>query len=288
MQVTEPTAAPLALDPKRETRQGKRISKLMLEGKEGSFDNYSVQLEDTQVEVKHPRHKHNFEQFRYPIKGEFVYAKDKVLPTGWVGYFPAGAYYGPESRYPGTLLLVVQCGGASRDMFLTKRQRYEAYDALVTKGQFDLEKGVYTFVDKDGQRHNQDAYEAIWQQAMGREVSYPEPRYNDIIIMNPATYHWIAEPGSPGVARKTLGSFTECGSSAGFIRLDAGATLKAGMHDAPELLFLTKGTVKHAGRSYGVHTSFGFEPGEGPIDITAVEPSEFLCIHVPKVAAIVQ
>ena len=43
-----------------------------------------------------PRHHHTFEQIRYSVDGALNYAKGKDLPEGWIGYFPAGAYYGPQ------------------------------------------------------------------------------------------------------------------------------------------------------------------------------------------------
>jgi hypothetical protein len=43
---------------------------------------------------------------------------------------------------------------------------------------------------------------------MNGKVAYPEPRYNDIIAMNPANYQWVERPGELGVALKWLDSFT--------------------------------------------------------------------------------
>jgi hypothetical protein len=126
-----------------------------------------------------PRHRHNFEQIRYPLNGDYGYARDKVIPKGWVGYFTEGAYYGPQTQKQNLSLVNPQFGGASGNGYLSKRQRQEAYAALASRGKF--EKGVYTYIDEKGQRHNQDSYEALWEQASGRAIVYPRPRYEDCI-----------------------------------------------------------------------------------------------------------
>ncbi len=282
MQINEWDSARLSIDPNREVRFGRRTNKLMLEGKEGSPGNYSLQLERCFTEVKHPRHTHGFEQVRLPIEGEFVYAKDKVLPTGWVGYFPAGSYYGPETRAPGTLMAVFQLGGASGHGYLSKEQREAAYDILVKKGKFDLERGVYTYYDEKGGKHNQDAQEAVWELATGHKVKYPQPRYNDIIAMNPDNFNWVEKSETPGIAYKWMGTFTEANTRVGFIRIDSGATLTTGIKDQRQALFLTEGSVNCNGRVYAKHSAFGLEIGE-TLSIKGEEPSQFLCVLLPQV-----
>jgi hypothetical protein len=98
--------------------------------------------------------------------------------------------------------------------------------------------------------------------------------------MNPANCDWIAETGASGVAHKWLGTFTERGTRVGFVRLDAGASMTAGSYPAPEFLFVSKGSVKCQGNSYPLHTAIGFEAGEGPITVEAVEPSECLRVQL--------
>jgi hypothetical protein len=263
-----------------ETRDGIQDSRLLLAGKDGTPNNYKLNLSLAVTDWKAPRHRHNFDQIRYPIRGEFVYAKDKVVPAGSVAYFPEGIHYGPQIRKQGLLILLCQLGGASGNGFLSKMQRRRAYEELKCKGTFD--KGVYTYVDEKGVRHSQDSAEAVSERAIGGKSVYPPPRYNDIIVMNPNNFNWVEKAGSPGVSYKWLGTFTERETGVEFIRLDSGATLNAGLQDATELLFLAKGSVSCRQRSYRVHSAFSFDAGEGPVLISAAEPSEFLCIHLPK------
>jgi hypothetical protein len=227
-----------------------------------------------------PRHTHVFDQIRFPLEGEFVYGKDKVLTAGQVAYFPAGIYYGPQIRRKGLKLVLAQFGTTTGGGFLSYEERKAAMDQLQLKGKFA--DGVFTYVDEKGGRHNQDASEAVWEQATGGKPKYPAPRYNDIIVMNPASFDWTQEPDEPGVSYKWLGSFTEGGARVGFIRLEPGAAYRGGMHHAPELLFVVNGAVGCADRRYTAHTAFGFEVGEGPVPIKATEPSELYCVQLPR------
>jgi hypothetical protein len=261
-------------------REGIQESRLLLTGRDGALNNYRLTLSHAVTDWSTPRHHHNFDQIRLPLTGEFVYAKDKVLPAGWVGYFPEGVYYGPQIRKAGLLMLLCQFGGASGSGFMSKSQRKVGLEALKAKGFF--EKGAFTYIDAAGQRHRQDAYEAMWEAVMGRELTYPQPRYNEIITINPENFDWEESGTFPGMSVKSLGSFTERNTRMGFVHLDRGAQFAPGKADAPQVLFLTKGSVVQNGREYPIHTSFGLDQGESSQTIKATEPSEFFFIDLPR------
>jgi hypothetical protein len=224
-----------------------------------------------------PRHKHNFDQIRFPIAGEFEYAKDKILPAGWVGYFPEGVPYGPQVRRAGLVMLLLQFGGASGDGFLSKRQRKAAIDELGRTGTF--EGGRYR--PKDGSK-DEDEYTAIWRHATGTALAYPEPRYEDLIMMNPASFAWIDDASQSGVARKHLGSFTERELRVGFVKIDKGATLQEAAVPALRLWFMIDGRVSHAGLELGPHTAIASEPGEAGPALSATAESTFLSVQLPR------
>ena len=264
-----------------DTRGGNLDYRYLLEGDDSSPGNYHLGVSaSADQDYLTPRHRHNFEQIRFPLEGAFEYGKDQVLPAGWVGYFPEGVYYGPQILHKGIVLMQVQFGGASGSGYLSKEQRQVGLDGLRNRGHF--EKGAFTYIDDKGQRHRQDAYEAIWEQAAGRKLEYPEPRYKDLVIMNPANFAWIKDPAAPGVERKWLGTFTERELRVGFVKLEAQASFTIGEHDAPELLFLHRGSVSCRGSDYPARTAFGTKPKEGPVTITAREPSEFLYCQMPR------
>src|SRR5262249_37435257 len=129
---------------------------------------------------------------------------------------------------------------------------------------------------------NQDASEAVWERVTGRKIVYPEPRYDDVVVMNPINYAWVDQPDQPGVATKLLGTFTERETEIKFIRIKAGSSYQAGVHPAPELLFLAKGSINYKGKTYAKHSAFGFDASEGATLLKAVEEAEFFCVHLPK------
>jgi hypothetical protein len=173
-----------------------------------------------------------------------------------------------------------QIGGASGNGFLSKMQRRKAHAELQEIGTFD--KGVFTWVDAEGKKHNQDSAEAVAERAWNGKTVYPEPRYNDIIVMNPDNFHWIDQPESPGVAVKWLGTFTERETRVGFVRVDSGSTFIAGLAGVDELLYVIKGALTIDGKTYGAETGIGLEPHEGPIEMLATEDCELLRIHGPR------
>ena len=269
MQIAHPSTAP---QHRTAPREGKLDNRDLLTGREGSPRNFRLALGFAETDWLTPRHRHNFDQIRLPLEGEFHYTKEKILPAGWVGYFPEGVHYGPQTRKQGLYMLLCQFGGATGSGFMSERQYIAGHEALAGKG--TLAKGHFTFIGPDGKEHRQDAFEAMYEQAMGRKPVYPEPRYNDIITMNPASFDWVADADNKGVERKLLGVFTERRTTISFVRVDAGASVSVGGCAGPDLLFLVKGEVECGGSVCPEHSAFGLEAGEAPTTIKAVKPAE--------------
>lgn len=261
-------------------RDGVLVQKHLLIGQDGSPNNYDLNTGLTGAGGwRTPRHRHNFDQIRYVIKGNYPYMEDKALPEGWVGYFPESVHYGPQDRPEGLQTMVLQLGGASGNGYLSVAGREAANEALKKKGEF--RGGVFTYIDEHGQRHNQDASAACFEYAMGRKLEFAPPRYDNVIVMNPSAYAWIPS-SSPGVYEKWLGIFTERKAGIGFIRLDAGAVYGAGTLPQIAIMFQTKGRIVVAGEDYESGSAFEFLPNEGPIPIKAHEASELLCMTLHK------
>lgn len=269
MQIAHPSTAP---QHRTAPREGKLDNRDLLTGREGTARNYRLALGLAETDWLTPRHRHNFDQIRFPLEGEFHYTKEKILPAGWVGYFPEGVHYGPQTRKQGLYMLLCQFGGATGSGFMSERQYIEGQEALAGKG--TLAKGLFTFVGEDGKEHRQDAFEAMYEQAMGRKPKYPEPRYNDIVTMNPANFDWIEDRQNPGVAHKLLGTFTERRTTISFMRLDPGATVNVGGCVGPDLLFVSKGAIECGGTACPLHSAIGFEALEGPVPIKSLESTE--------------
>ena len=278
MRVGEPSS--VEADVVGSMRDGILEQKFLLTGRDGDPNNYVLNIGVTGTGGwTTPRHRHNFDQIRYVMKGNYPYAKGKSMPEGSVAYFPESVHYGPQDRPEGLEMMVCQFGGASGSGFLSVKQREAANEALKKKGEF--KSGVFTYFDARGQRHNKDGFEACFEEATGAPLVYPKPRYDDVILMHPDNHEWIAD-AAPGVSTKWLGSFTERNTRIGFIRIEAGAAFSAGEQSSIELLFLSKGLASLEGREYGLYSAFEFQPNEGPVRLKAVEPTEFLRIILPK------
>jgi hypothetical protein len=282
MRTNHPSIAPNYYDQAGNLRSGTRISRTLLTGVENAPDNfrlgYSTGGDDGQWTT--PRHHHNFEQVRWAIGGDYSVGTRQKLPEGWVGYFPEAAYYGPQSQSPDLTLLVLQFGGPSGQGYGSVAQRRKGLDDLLAKGG-KLENGIYSWVDENGTHHNQDAFEAVWEQMNGRKITYPEPRYDSIILINPDAFAWTDDAASPGVHRRRLGTFTERDVKIGFVRLDEGAALPFGTEPSNEILFLASGAVGHGGDTHPALTAFGSSASEAAETLTALEPSELLYVKLP-------
>ncbi len=277
MQATDGAAAPQGMNG---VRAGKLVSRELLVGQDGALNNYSFQIGASESAYAVPRHRHNFDQVRYNVRGQIKYG-DTVFPTGWVVYFPEGGYYGPQMREVGSLTLTGQFGGSNGVGYLSKVQQKQAHAELLTKGAF-TDQGTFDWTDESGKKHRQDSFEAVFEQVMGTPLAYPTPRYNDIVLMNPASYTWKPLAGSPGIDEKQLGIFTERQTRIAMLRLDTGATFNAAAETAPLVLFVAKGSVRYDGHDYGVESAFGLELGEAPATLTATAETELLSIRMPR------
>jgi len=92
-------------------REGTMRSRRLLVGESGTPGNFSLQLSSTPTYYS-PRHRHNFDQVRFQLEGDFDFAADGVMKPGSVAYFPEGTYYGPQSGPTLSTTLVLQFGGA--------------------------------------------------------------------------------------------------------------------------------------------------------------------------------
>src|SRR3989338_11454219 len=100
-------------------RTGTLSQKFLLQGEEGSPNNYLLNVGLTgSGGWGTPRHRHNFDQIRYVLKGKYPASPHKIMGEGSVAYFPESVHYGPQDRPEGLEMMVIQFGGASGSGFL--------------------------------------------------------------------------------------------------------------------------------------------------------------------------
>jgi len=183
----------------------------MLRGTDGTPENFMYILGRQDRDFFMPRHRHNFDQIRLPLRGTMNHGGGTVVGEGEVAYIPEGLPYGPqddpcEPYAPGERLqLVLQFGGASGIGFMSIEQRRQAWKDLEKTGKF---VGPY-YHRNDGT--SAWGLNAIWEHVFGDRIKYPRPRYKSIIIADPKVSNWLPIRGAAGVDRKFLGTFSERG-----------------------------------------------------------------------------
>lgn len=259
---------------------GSLAFKYLLTGDDEAADNFVLILARQDADFVTERHRHNFDQFRFPLRGDMNVGQGIRLREGQLGYFTEGAPYGPQDDQLGTtepgsrLHLTLQFGGSSGCGYLSPDRLRACREALRKDGEFiDV-----LYRRRDGKMMG--GLDAVWQHAFGTRLEYPKPRYPGPIIMDPSSFLWTPNSEGAGVRRKHLGSFTERGTWAEIIHIDANAHWMAERADARLLATVLSG----AGRCGTTHLSrlsaIQIEPGE-QVDIVASDGLELLVFGLP-------
>jgi hypothetical protein len=272
-----------SIDWQKDHPTGALSFKYLLSGDDASPDNFVLLLARQEKDFATERHRHNFDQFRFPILGDMDVGGGVRLREGQLGYFTEGAPYGPQndplgSAKPGERThLTLQFGGATGYGYLGPKRLRACRDELRREGEF---------VDVFYRRHDgktQNGLDAVWQHAFGSKMEYPKPRYPEPIIMDPNSFRWLPIGDAPGVESKHLGTFTERGVWAEILRLRPGAssTSHAG---ARRLLFVLSGSGAIDGTEITLHSAIQLDPGEAG-RLIANDTLELLVLGLPAIAA---
>ena len=208
-----------------EHRGGTFHSRTPVAGEPGTPGNFKFSVSELGTDYSGPRHRHNFDQYRFMLSGESDYGQDGPLKAGMLGYYPEGVYYGPQVNKTPIVCAVLQFGGASGSGYLQPREVKAGMEELKQFGEF--KDGV--FHRREGVpgilrgKSKMDAYQAIWEHVHGRAMVYPKGRYDAPIMMDAANFAWAPVRRAAGVSEKLFGVFTERRTQARLVRLDAGA-----------------------------------------------------------------
>jgi hypothetical protein len=247
----------------------------LMEGTPGTIDNFQLSMGRNDKDFVSPRHRHNFDQFRFQLEGDLDFARDGKMSPGMIGYFPEGAAYGPQTSESTATTIVLQFGGASGGGYLSREEVKAGMEELKKSGTFKA--GVYRRNEGVPGKHNVDAYEAIWAQVNGRDLQYPQPRYRAAIMMDRERFSWVPVAGHPGACEKVLGVFTERRAQAGFLKLEAGASCP-GAGRAIYVAYKGKGRVN--GEALRPFTAVFLDHGEHA-SFAAEETTELLHLGLP-------
>jgi len=257
-------------------REGTLRTRRLLTGIPGTPGNFSLQLSFTPTYYS-PRHRHNFDQVRFQLSGDFDFSTDGVMKPGTVAYFPEGTYYGPQSGAMPSETLVLQFGGASGSGYISAEEYEKAAAELAKQGIFA--KGVYTRSKPDGGKINKDAYEAVWEQVHGRPLVYPKERYLRPVFVNPASFDWMPVADQPGISCKALGEFSERRTRIALYQIAPGANLRLEDHS---IYFVAQGKGMVDSKPFSPHTTIHVCAGDHAVATAARETAELLHIGLPR------
>ena len=113
----------------------------LMEGTPGTIDNFQLSMGRNDKDFVSPRHRHNFEQFRFQLEGDLDFDRDGKMTPGMLGYFPEGASYGPQTSEATAMTIVLQFGGPSGSGYLSRAEVNAGMAELRKTGTF--EAGVY-------------------------------------------------------------------------------------------------------------------------------------------------
>ena len=200
-------------------------------------------------ERMNPRHKHDFDQVRYFLKGGENYGAHEVLRQGDAIYVPEGVSYGPTYTEEGcdeNIRFTMQFPGVSgnRILYHASQEYHDAQAKLAQIGK--VEKGL--FVWPDGRK--QDSAEAIREHVFGRKIEYPKSRYNTYVVMHTPEYNYEPLENVPGVQVKHLGYFNEVGPNIKLVNIDAGANTPAGKAECEQIRLLIEGDISYGDQEF--------------------------------------
>jgi len=280
MQIAQGDETPIVCDGAG-VRTGKVGKQFLLFGDPASPGNFKFGLFHQYGSFFSPRHRHNFCQFRVQLEGLCEYGLSGKMTPGTIGYFPEGAYYGPQGPDEGdTYTATLQFGGPSGSGLPTPEQTAAAKQELLKTGFF--KEGVFHRNPDVPGRRNMDGFEAVWEQLNGRPLVYPEPQYAAPVMMFPDNYRWMPAAEASGVEEKLMGIFGDCQIPCALYRLQPGAAFTA---QGRGIFMVLSGHGAVEGDTFRRFTSVYLDTGE-TTRFTADEVSEILLLGMPDVAAI--
>lgn len=252
----------------------------LFNGKPGTIGNFQFNIGQQDGDFASPRHRHNFDQFRFQLEGTMNFDRNGKMTAGTFGYFPEGAAYGPQSSDGRSTTAVLQFGGASGSGYLSREEVAAATEELKKFGNF--EGGIFRRNDDVDGRRNTDGYQAIWEHVHGERMEYPKPRYRDPIMVDPANYQWLPVAGMPDVVHKPLGTFTERQCGAEIVHLKRGAIYRA---EGRSIYLVLSGSGIGQHSPYRQSTAFHLDADERA-DIVARDETEILRLVLPDLAGL--
>jgi hypothetical protein len=229
---------------------------LLMGGEPDKLENFRYILGRQEGDFHMPRHRHTFEQIRLPLVGDMNLGEQGILHEGEIGYFPEGQTYGPQDdplTDPKQLQLVLQFGGASGLGMSASRGR-----------------------GPDARR------DGVAPRRERREIKFPRPRYNGVVIISPVRFNWLPVPGQSGVERKFFGSFSERAFWIEQVKISSGVDWKSTTDEGRRLIVALSGEASLDEVKLGRLAALQVEAGE-TLQLNVSEEMVLYIVGLPPV-----
>jgi len=238
------------------------------------IETFNLMIYYTDGSFTSPRHHHNFDQYRYQIAGLGGFAGDGDMTPGMLGYFPEGAYYGPQTE-TGQTVWVLQFGGPSGAGKMTGSEARAAQAQMRIEGV--IEGGIFKRNEGVEGRRNQDSAEAVWEYAKKRKLIYPKPQYERPVMMDTNNCPWIPTDRI-GVSERALGTFTSAKMKAATFKLEPGSSFTLG---GRAVIMIISGEGEVDGQGYREQTHLYLADDE-QVTFSADKITEILYTGLPS------
>jgi hypothetical protein len=196
-------------------------------------------------------------------------------------YVPEGVYYGPTrtaEKCAQNVRISLHFPGPSGFPTPVWSEVMQAQKEMREKKVGQFEKGL--FIWPDGKK--QDGFEAVQEYLVGHKLKYPQPRYQNYVIMRHANYAWVPLEGTAGVSVKHLGYFNESGPNIKLVRMESGAETPGGQVGFQQVRLVLEGEVKYDGENYRPVSCMFFPAGAPYSPVTAVSDTTLLVTQLGR------
>jgi hypothetical protein len=234
-----------------------------------------------------PRHHHAFQQIRWSESGRLNYAPDQYVLEGDIGYFPRGAWYGPQLRDEGVSITFQFGFNGEKQHGSAFWDRYQAgaLEKLKANGRF--ERGLYIDVDPDtGDTRERDSVDALYAEQYemhtGQKFVVPAAGYDSAILIHPGAFEYY--PAGAGVEIRRLGDFFDHPGPNADVRFSM-ARLSGGSYtcgpDRAQVAWATAPGLRIEGTTYPENT-YLYSPRDEKAELTSSGPIEIYVVQFPR------
>ena len=254
--------SPLSGNDTPSTRSADRSFTVVLSGEEEAKDNYRLIYAQQSGAFSGPRHRHNFDQIRFCIRGAQNYGPNCWINPGELAYYPEGAYYGPEVTDKECVAMTLQFGGATGLGFVGSERIAVGMEQLKVLGTF--EKGIFRRSGElvPGEKRNQDAFEAVWEHLNGKRLEYPIPRYPTPVLIRPDGFAWRNYGRDSKVLVKRLGAFTERSVEISMFKIEPDCDFQIPRRAGTQIGIFATGAGQIGGKTFGENSAFSLGSDE--------------------------